>query len=174
MILTNSVYESMKRECIETWKGLLNSGTQIVTPEQIVNNAWRALVIGNFMIAVGDQPNYSAGNVYGHLYEGECSDTLRSFLLFGQTAVCPGMLKSMLDFRRENTRFHVAGQKLQLLAFAYWLTHDRSMIRDLKPDWRPSVDLILNSRQKESGLLPKDRYAGDLAKKVYSLDSNAN
>jgi hypothetical protein len=41
----------------------------------------------------------------------------------------------------KETRFHVAGQKLQLLAFFYWLTRDAVTIRALEPQWRPSVDL---------------------------------
>jgi hypothetical protein len=84
------------------------------------------------------------------------------------------MLKSMLEFQRKDTQFHVAGQKLQLLAYLYWLTRDAPMIRGLEPQWRQALELIMNSREKESGLLPKDRYAGDISKKVYSLNSNAN
>src|SRR4029079_15729900 len=133
-----------------------------------------ATIIGNLMIAVGDRPNYSTGNAYGHLYEGECGDTLRSLLLFGQPDLLPGMLKTMLEFNRKDTRFHVAGQKLQLLAYIYWLTRDADMVRYLEPQWRPSVELILTNRESGSGLLPKDRYAGDIATQVYSLNSNAN
>src|SRR5438132_2517958 len=84
------------------------------------------------------------------------------------------MLNSTLEFNRKDTQFHVAGQKLQLLSYLYWLTRDAAMIRELEPLWRQTVDLILNNREKESGLLPKDRYAGDIATKVYSLNSNAN
>ena len=43
-----------------------------------------------------------------------------------------------------------------------------------EPLWRQSVELILSNRESDSGLLPKDRYAGDIATKVYSLNSNAN
>jgi hypothetical protein len=172
--LSAASYNKRKDECLKEWKGLLDRGTQLTTPESIVNDAWRALIIGNLMIAVGDRPHYSAGNAYNHLYESECGDTLRSLLVFGQTDVGPGMLKSMLEFNRKVTQYHVAGQKLQLLAFFYWLTRDATTIRKLEPQWRPSVDLILNDRQKDSGLLPKDRYAGDIATQVYSLNSNAN
>lgn len=172
--LSNAVYDKQKAECIAFWSGWLDHDFKLVTPEQIVNDAWRAMLIGNMMIAVGDRPHYSAGNAYAHLYEGECGDTMRSLMLFGHPDVGPGMLKTMLEFNRKETRFHVAGQKLQLLAFFYWLTRDAATIRALEPQWRPSVDLILNSRESESGLLPKDRYAGDIATQVYSLNSNAN
>jgi hypothetical protein len=167
-------YDDQKRECVERWKQIVADGTKLQAPEQIVNDAWRALLIANYMIVVGDRPHYSAGNAYSHLYEAECGDTLRSFLLFGHGEVGPGMLKSMLEFNRKDTQYHVAGLKLQLVAFYYWLTREAATIRNLKPLWQQSVDLILNNREKESGLLPKDRYAGDIATKVYSLNSNAN
>jgi hypothetical protein len=132
------------------------------------------MLIGNLMIAVGDRPHYSAGNAYAKLYEGECGDTMRSLMLFGHLEVGPGMLKSMLEFNRKDTQFHVAGQKLQLLSYFYWLTRDAETVRKYEPLWRQSVELILSNRESDSGLLPKDRYAGDIATKVYSLNSNAN
>jgi hypothetical protein len=63
---------------------------------------------------------------------------------------------------------------LQLLAYFYRLTRDDKAIREYEPLWRPSVDLILASREPQSGLLPKDNYAGDIKEQVYSLNSNAN
>ena len=172
--ISRETYDEHRRQCIGEWKRLLTKGIRLTTPESIVNDAWRATLIGNFIIAVGDRPHYSAGNAYGKLYEGECGDTLRSLVLFGQAEVLRGMLKSMLEFQRKDTQFHVAGQKLQLLAYLYWITRDAEMVRALEPQWRQALELILNGREKESGLLPKDRYAGDIETKVYSLNSNAN
>jgi hypothetical protein len=172
--LTNALFDKQKEQCIRFWNDWLSDKFKFVMPERIVNDAWRAMLIGNFMIAVGDRPHYSAGNAYAHLYEGECGDTLRSLMLFGHLDVGPGMLKTMLEFNRKDTRFHVAGQKLQLLAYFYWLTRDAETVRKYKPLWQQSVELILANREKASGLLPKDRYAGDIATQVYSLNSNAN
>src|SRR4029079_17966243 len=131
-------------------------------------------IIGTYMLAVNDQLNYSAGNAYAKLYEGECGDTLRSLMMFGHLAEAPAMLKPLLQFDRKATRFHVAGHKVQLLAYFYWMTRDARTVREYEPLWRPSVDLILSSRESKSGLLPKDNYAGDIAEQVYSLNSNAN
>ena len=80
----------------------------------------------------------------------------------------------MLQFDRKATRFHVAGHKLQLLAYFYWLTRDARTVREYEPLWRPSIELILSNRESKTGLLPKDNYAGDIAEQVYSLNSNAN
>ncbi len=172
--ISSASYDERKRQCALEWNKQLDRGLHLVTPEAIVNDAWRATLVGNFMIAAGDRPNYSAGNAYGHLYEGECGDTLRSFLLFGHPELGPGMLKPLLEFPRKDTRFHVAGQKLQLLAYYYWLTRDGDTVRTYEPIWRQPVELILKNREAESGLLPKDNYAGDIHTQVYSLDSNAN
>jgi hypothetical protein len=167
-------YDRSKQQCIEAWKVVLDRSIGLQTPEAIVNNAWRSMLIGNFMTAVGDRPHYSAQNAYAKLYEGECGDTLRSFMLFGHQDLARAMLRPMLEFDRRDTRFHVAGHKLQLLAYYYWMRRDADTIRAYEPLWRPSVELILSSREADSGLLPKDRYAGDIAENVYSLNSNAN
>ncbi len=173
-IVSSAIFDKQKEQCVAYWKGWINDNFELVTPEAIVNDAWRATLIGNLMIAVGNRPHYSAGNAYDHLYEGECGDTLRSLMLLGHLDVGPGMLKSLLEFNRKDTRFHVAGQKLQLLAHFYWLTRDAETLRKYESIWRPSVELILTSRESATGLLPKDRYAGDIQTQVYSLNSNAN
>jgi hypothetical protein len=167
-------FDEKKQQCVAAWKELLAHSIDLETPEPIVNDAWRALLINTFMIAVGDRLHYSAGNAYAKLYEGECGDTLRSVMLFGRLDEAPALLKPLLEFDRPATRFHVAGHKLQLLAYFYWLTRDAATIRAYEPLWRPSVELILASREATTGLLPKDNYAGDINTQVYSLNSNAN
>ena len=171
---SNTLYDESKQACVTTWNELLDRSIGLVTPEPIVNDAWRAMLIGNFMMAVENRANYSAGNAYGKIYEGECGDTLRSLMLFGHLDAAPAMLKPLLEFDRKATRFHVAGHKLQLLAYFYWVTRDAETVRAYEPLWRPSVELILASREPDTGLLPKDSYAGDVSTPVYSLNSNAN
>lgn len=174
MKMSSDEYDRRRQECVERWNDVLKRSIRLQTPEAIVNNAWRATLIGNFMIAVGDRPHYSAQNAYAKLYEGECGDTLRSSMLFGHLDMAPAMLRPMLEFDRQDTRFHVAGHKLQLLAHFYWITRDAETVRAYEPLWRPAVELVLSSREPDSGLLPKDRYAGDIHENVYSLNSNAN
>ena len=160
--------------CIDQWRQLLADGTSIVTPEPIVQDAWRSIVVGNFMIAVGDRMHYSAGNAYDHLYEAECGDAVRSLMLFGHAADARKMLGPLLDFDRQATRFHVAGHKLQLLAHYYWVTRDKESLRETSSRWEPVDSFIRESRKTDNGLLPKDSYAGDINKQVYSLNSNAD
>jgi hypothetical protein len=98
----------------------------------------------------------------------------RALMLFGFTDDARGMVGPLLDFQRQATRFHVAGHKLQLLAHYYWVTRDAAYLRAKEPVWQPVVDFIVTSRQAGNGLLPPDRYAGDINQNVYALSSNAN
>jgi hypothetical protein len=153
---------------------LLGRGTRLIVPERIVQDAWRAQIVGQYMTAVGDRMHYSAGNAYDHLYEAECGDAVRSLLLFGQTADARKMVGPLLDFNRQVTRFHVAGHKLQLLAHYYWVTRDSDYLRETRAKWEAVVQFVRDSRKEgEHGLLPKDRYAGDINEMVYSLNSNS-
>src|SRR5262249_23722459 len=160
--------------CRDTWLTLVNRGARFEIPEPRVQDAWRALVVGQYLIAVGDRMHYSAGNAYDHLYEGECGDAVRSLLLFGFAEDARRLVGRLLDFQRQATRFHVAGHKLQLLTHYYWVTCDAGYVRSKASVWGPVADLIMDSRRPPEGLLPRDNYAGDIAKQVVSLSSNAN
>jgi hypothetical protein len=173
-VLDHTTFADEMRACEDGWKAWLGRGASLAVPEPVVHDAWRALVAGNFLIADGDRMNYSAGNAYDHLYEAECGDAVRSLMLYGFLDDARRMVKPLLDFNRQVTRFHVAGHKLQLLAHYYWVTRDAGSLRTWEPTWAPVIDFLVKSRQPENGLLPPDRYAGDIAQDVYALNSNAN
>jgi hypothetical protein len=166
-------YEEEHRACLDTWEALVARGAKFTVPEPVVQDAWRSLVIGNHLIAVGDRMHYSAGNAYDHLYEAECGDAVRSLLLFGHVADARKMVGPLLGFNRQVTRFHVAGHKLQLLAHFYWVTRDKDFLRETRGKWEPVVKFVRDNRKTDNGLLPKDRYAGDNDEMVYSLNSNS-
>lgn len=165
-------YQRRREACAREWQSLLDGGVKIDLPEARVQDAWRSLIVGNYLIAEGDRMHYSAGNAYDHLYEAECGDALRSLLLFGQEADARRMLSPLLAFQRQATRFHVAGHKLQLLAFYYWQTRDAAFVRQHEAAWLPVAELII-SNLRPNGLLPPDNYAGDIKQQVVSLSSNA-
>jgi hypothetical protein len=158
---------------VDGWKQLLARGVNLEVPEPIVQNAWRACVVGNEMLAVGDRMNYSAGNAYDHLYEGECGDATRALMLYGQVADARRFIGPLLDFPRQDTKYHVAGHKLQLLAHYYLVTRDKEYMKEKEAVWNKVIDLVINNRSTENGLLPPDRYAGDINKPVLSLSSNS-
>src|SRR5436305_8199339 len=126
------------------------------------------------MIAVGDRMHYSANNAYSHLYEGECGDATRAVMLYGQTADARRFIGPLLDFPRQDTKYHVAGHKLQLLALYYLVTRDAGYLKEKAQVWEKVIALIVDNRKAtENGLVPPDRYAGDINKPVYSLSSNS-
>jgi hypothetical protein len=168
-------YAAERKACIDRWQELLAAGARFEVPEKIINDAWRSLVIGTYLIAVGDRMHYSAGNAYDHLYEAECGDATRSLLLFGHQADARKMVGPLLDFDRKATRFHVAGHKLQLLTHYYWVTRDKDYLREKEKVWQGVVAFLARSRKEtDNGLLLPDNYAGDIAQQVYALNSNAN
>ncbi len=171
--VTSGRYEEERQACLAGWKELLRHGSVLEVPEPLVNNAWRSLVVGNFLVAVGDRMHYSAGNAYDHLYEAECGDATRALMLYGFTRDAQRMVGPLLDFNRKATRYHVAGHKLQLLAHYWWVTRDADYLRAREPVWQPVIDFIRTSRQA-NGLLPRDNYAGDISQQVLSLNSNSN
>ena len=76
-------FKGQRQRCLEAWREILGQGIKIQVPEPYVNDAWRALILGNFSLINGDRMFYSAGNQYEKLYEQEgClswpSDTNRS------------------------------------------------------------------------------------------------
>src|SRR5262249_22509659 len=62
--LTAERYDQERKACADAWKALLARGMRLEVPEAVVQNAWRSLVVGNFLLAVGDRMHYSAGNAY--------------------------------------------------------------------------------------------------------------
>ena len=166
-------YSRQKDRCISEWQHFLGRGMRLEVPEPVVNNAWRSLIVGNEIMVTGDDANYSWGNAYERLYEAECGDDVRSFLLFGFLADTRRMVPPLIDYHGDHFPFHNAGYKLQLLAHYYWLTRDAEFVRSFKSHWQQYVTLITDGREHDSGLAPREGYCGDIPTQVYSLNSNA-
>ena len=166
-------YAREQKRCAAKWQEFLATGMQLDLPETVVDNAWRSLLIGNYMMAQGDEAEYGWGNAYERLYEAESGDTARAFLLYGFTNETRRMLPPLLDYNRDKLQFHNAGFKLQTLAHYYWLTRDTDFVRAMQRGWAKEVKEIAEGREQESGLAPREQYCGDIATPVYSLHSNA-
>lgn len=172
--LDQTLYQTQRRKCIETWEALLNRGMRVETPETYVNNAWKALIIGIFELVHGDEMRYSAGNQYAQMYISEGSDAVRAILLWGYKDDARRMLLPLMSFRRQGLLYHQAGKKLQMLSHYYWLTRDDSWFKEHRDLWMLEANRLANEREKEIGLLPRERYCGDIGTQVYSLSTNAN
>lgn len=172
--LNAKVYDAQRNLCTTAWQSLLDRGVQLETPEPLVNNAWKSLVIGTNMLLKGDALCYSWGNQYECQYEAECGDGAIGLLQFGHADDVRRMLVPLLDFQQGGLLYHNAAYKLQLLEQYYWLTADISPMRDYRPRWQKELAIITDGREKDSGLLPKERYCGDIGTQVYTLNVNAN
>lgn len=172
--LDASVYDAQRRQCIETWESALSKGVQIETPEPVVNDAWRSLVIGTLELMNGDEVHYSMGNQYAKMYVGEGGDAIKALALWGQEDVARRLLVPLMDYKRDDLLFHQAGKKLQLLSDYYRLTHDKSWFEEQKDRVALQVNRLVDGREKETGLAPKESYCGDIRTQVYSFNSNAN
>jgi hypothetical protein len=180
--ITPAAYDAKRKACVETWEKILARGTNIVTPEPLVDNAWRATIIANYMMLNRDDMRYSQGNQYDKLYIAEPADTTRALALFGQPETTRRAIPPILKYTRKGLEFHQAALKLQMLAHYYFLTRDGEFVRSMrlisaegrKPGWQTELDLLLTGREQTSGLFPPEKYAGDIEDHVYSLNSNAN
>lgn len=172
--VTAKTYAEHRASCAAVWNGILARGTQIEVPEPLVNDAWKASLLGNYVLLKGDDMNYSAGNNYEKLYAAEGGDAVRSLMLYGQLEDGKRLVPPVMDYWRNELTNHQAAFALQLLAHAFWLTHDCEYINQQNWRWNREVHEILDAREKESGLLPKERYAGDIPTFVNSLSVNAN
>ncbi|MDH7480655.1 MAG: hypothetical protein QHH26_01605 [Armatimonadota bacterium] len=172
--LDQSLYQAQRRKCADVWEALLSRGMQVETPEPVVNNAWKALIIGIFELVHGDEMRYSAGNQYAQMYVSEGSDAIRAVLLWGYKEDARRMLLPLMNFRRQGLLYHQAGKKLQMLSHYYWLTRDESWFKEHRDLWMIEANRLANEREKETGLLPRERYCGDIGTPVYSLSTNAN
>jgi hypothetical protein len=171
-------YNEAGQTCLSRWQAYLNNGMALSVPEPLVNNIWRAHIIGNYALVKGDNADYSAGNQYERLYEAECGDTVRAFMLYGFAQDTPRMIVPLLNYTRTNgnysLKYHQAAFKLQMLAHYYWLTRDARFIREQRPRWQREVDILSTNREPRLGILPQEQYAGDIFTRTYSLNSNAN
>ncbi len=168
-----AVYEDLRQKAAALWSSLVASKMTVSVPEPLVNNAWRSLIVGSYVCLNGDEIRYSAGNQYAKLYESEGGDAARSLMEWGREEDTRRMIPPLLDFTRKNMEYYQAALKLNLLARFYWLSRDADFVRQMRPRWEKEVNRILDGRT-ENGMLPREKYCGDIDTMVYSLNSNAN
>jgi hypothetical protein len=167
-------YKAEREKCVKTWNDLLAAGMNVRVPEPYVNNAWRSLLVGTYMIYAGEQLNYSAGNQYARKYAHESGEAMRSLLLWGHEKDAADSIPPILKYRRGNIEFHDGAYKLEGLAHYYFVTHDAELVRNTRDLWQREIDLIVKSRDKASGLLPREKYCSDIDTPVISINANAN
>ena len=166
-------YAAQRSACVTTWKQLLAAATHVETPEPLVNNAWRHLILQNFQLIKGDRMHYSAGNQYDQLYEAEGSDAALAMMWWGYEADMRRLMIPLLDFTRKGLEYHQAGFKINDVARYYWQTRDAATVRALRPRWEKEVQRLVDNRTGPGGLFPAERYAGDISTPAVTVNANA-
>ena len=167
-------YPAQRATCVATWRPLLAAGMHVVTPEPLVNDAWRHLIVQNFELISGHRMHYSAGNQYNQLYEAEGSDAALALMTWGFARDTRRLLEPLLDFTRKGLEQHQAGFKLADVCRYYWQTRDADTVRALRPRWEKAARLLVETRTGPHGLFPPERYAGDISTPAQSVNVNAN
>ncbi|HEX5471534.1 MAG TPA: hypothetical protein VFW73_06590 [Lacipirellulaceae bacterium] len=167
-------YQQQREKCAKTWNDLLAAGTKVSVPEPYVNNAWRSLLVGTYMIYAGEELNYSAGNQYARKYAHESGESMRSLLLWGHEKDAADAIRPIFTYHRRNIEFHDGAFKLEGLAAYYFVTRDAELVRKLRPLWQREIDHIVKSRDPVTGLLPREHYCSDITTPVISINANAN
>jgi hypothetical protein len=168
-----TAYSRHRQHAVSTWNSLLARGMTVETPEPLVNHAWKNLIIQNFSLINGDRMNYSAGNQYEKMYAAESSDAALPLMWWGFQDDMPRVLPVILDITDKRLPHHFASHKLNAICRYYWQTRDVAFINAMRPRWQKDLDLILNDRTPEHGLLSKENYCTDIEVPVYPLTANA-
>ncbi|HVV02428.1 MAG TPA: hypothetical protein VHH88_13755 [Verrucomicrobiae bacterium] len=187
--LNDDTYQREREHCASTWRGILDHGMNIETPEPIVNNAWRQGIIQNFELVHGDRMHYSQGNQYDKIYESEGSDAALAMLVWGYEKDMRRLMVPLMDFTRAGLEFHQAGFKLKDLCRYYWESRDAAAIEQLrswpKPKsyrtypqatnsgWQIEAERLDNNRAGPHGLFPLEQYCGDIHTKVQTINANS-
>ncbi len=168
--LDSSTYEAQRKLCVNTWKKILAAGMNVETPEGIVNDAWRNLVIQNFQLINGSRINYSAGNAYEAVYEAEGSDAALAMMVWGYESEMRRLMIPLFDFTRKGLEFHQAGFKLNDICRYYWQTRDATVFSEFESRWKKEAGRLDTNRTGEHGLYPREQYCGDIHTFVQSLN----
>ncbi len=166
-------YAAQRATCVDTWKKILGTSMKVETPEPLVNNAWRHLLLQNFQIIKGDRMLYSDGNQYDQIYEAEGSDAALAMMEWGYERDMRRLVVPLLDFTRKGLEYHQAGFKINDVCRYYWQTRDAETVRALRPRWEKEVQRLIGNRTGPHGLFPAERYAGDISTPAQTVNANA-
>jgi hypothetical protein len=167
---TAASYQQERNRCADTWRKIVSQGMNVETPEAVVNNAWRQLIIQNFELIKGNRMQYSSGNSYDGLYEAEGSDAALAFLVWGYENDMKRLMTPLFDFTRKGLEFHQAGFKLNNICRYYWQTRDASVFSEFQANWQREAQRLDTNRTGAHGLFPAEQYCGDVHTRCQSLN----
>jgi hypothetical protein len=167
--LDDGTYQAHRKRCEAEWTRRIAQCAAIEVPEDVVNRAWKSLIVANLMMAVGDEMRYSAGNQYARLFEAESGDALRSLLVFGCSTMQNAWSIRCWHTSRKGFATMTLRSSSRCSPTSTWITRDAEFVRSRVKQWRPSVDIIPSEAREgerppaQGELLRRHRDAGLLA-----------
>jgi hypothetical protein len=150
-------FQMRQEEVAKYWTSLLNSGTTIETPEQRINDAYRAWLAYSFLNVHKLNGIYcprDGTGFYENIYGYSAAIYCNVLDLMGRHEFARQYIESLLTFVHEdgllNLSFgHVDGGLL-LIAMTehYRMTDDREWLRSMAPRMVKMCDWIINARKK--------------------------
>jgi hypothetical protein len=163
-------YDAARRSLVRFWESRLARGTRIVVPEERVDDALRALLVQNLVLAW----RYSIGNPYEEFSFPEGVDVAQVMGELGFEGVSRAIMRRSLTTRPTPYPNWKRGEKLLGSAAHYRLSHDRAFVDQVTPTLRRYVaELDAQLRASPYSLLARDRYSSDIEDPVYGLHAQA-
>ncbi len=167
--IERGTFDQHLKKTTEVWSSLIDRAMQVIVPEERVQNAWRNLLVQNWMLMQKNKLFYSADNQYEQLYVAEGGDAVRAMMDWGYEDTAKQIAVPIFDYLRKGLENHQAGLKLQDMAHLYWKTRDIEWLRSHRNRYTREIDRLMGKRDDEHFLLPKERYCGDISTPVHSL-----
>ena len=170
VVIDARTYELARERLVEFWNARLGQAVTYDVPEAVVMNAQRSLLTQDLALTW----RYSIGNPYEEFSFAESLDVAEVMGGYGFTGVTRQILRtSFKRFAILPTNWRM-GELMLASARYYALTGDRAYLRWVTP--RLSWYMTVIGRQLRSdrhGLLHRERFSSDIARKVYGLHSQA-
>lgn len=158
------------------WRRKLARGGEVSIPEEVVMDAYRSLLIGDWQVSIGDELPYGMFSSYeGNAY-AEMLQAVEPLIEYGYFDDARRFIQPLLEYplADHGVGLHVCANQLELAAYYYALSGDAAFIRANEARLIKLADYFLAHRQKNSGLV-LDGYANDLPhERVVNLSTNSN
>jgi hypothetical protein len=162
-----ALYGVVRKTVADDWAGLVRERARFVVPDRRVMDAERAL-LGQELAMTW---RYSVGNTYEELSFAEALGVAEVMAGYGDEALAKEILRFTL--RRLPARFSNwrAGQRLAAGAVYFWLSHDRSYVREQAPVLAAAFSklAVQIDRPRSLGLVDREPVSSDVSAKVYGL-----
>lgn len=171
--LTADAYKQVRRQTISYWRNILDDGAYFEVPEDVVNNAWRAMVIQTLMLVNGSSMHYSYANPYDRAYASESLDAAAALAQFGHARRTRALIEDINDYRQTGLKYSSNAFLLSAYADHFRLFRDAEFIRRNFARILEGCEMISRERKTTPyGILPKEHYNADMDDEMYNLTAD--